>query len=232
MRILCLAIAFCFCIVALNSNFAAQEQTSQQAPPSVNPISPVVQIQPIARKTGACDFDSFVQVAQRVQKEREQRLLSAKQFVEMASEPGAVALDARSQDSFELVRVKGSKNLPYTNFGEVTLGKLIPHRGTKILIYCRNNLENKALESLQKALEKWEDYDDEEVVTALTIKQPMGGLNIPVAITLRIYGYENVWELDEIVDPWNSPIPFEITEKGQQAAKLAEIQLPTQKTQK
>ncbi len=231
MRSLYSAIAFGFCMVACNSNLAAQQRSSQQAPP-VNQISPAVQLQPNAKKTGACDFDSFVQVAQRVQKEREQRLLSAEQFAQMASEPGTVVLDARSEDSFELVRVKGSKNLPYTNFGEVTLGKLIPHRGTKILIYCRNNLENKALESLQKALEKWEDHDDEEVVTALTIKQPMGGLNIPVAITLRIYNYENVWELDEIVDPWNTPIPFEFTEKGQKAAKLANLELPTLKSQK
>ncbi len=232
MRSLYSAVAFCFCMVAFNSNLAAQERSSQQSPPPANQITPAVQTQPIARKTGACDFDSFVKVANIVQHERAQRLLSAKQFVQKASEPGTVVLDARSEDSFELVRVKGSKNLPYTNFGEVTLGKLIPHRGTKILIYCRNNLENKALESLQKALEKWEAYDDEEVVTALTIKQPMGGLNIPVAITLRIYGYENVWELDEIVDPWNTPIPFEFTEKGQKAAKLADLELPPLKSQK
>ena len=231
MRSLYSAIAFCFCMVAFNSNLAAQERSSRQEPP-VNQISPAVQMQSMARKTGACDFDSFVKVANMVQHERAQRLLSAKQFVQMASEPGTVVLDARSEDSFELVRVKGSKNLSYTNFGEATLGKLIPHRGTKILIYCRNNLDNKALESLQKALQKLEDHDDEEIVTALTIKQPAAGLNVPVAITLRIYGYENVWELDEIVDPWNSTIPFEITEKGQKAAKLADLKLPHLKSQK
>lgn len=224
MRSLHSAIAFCFCIAAFNSNLLAQERSSQQAPP-VNQISPALQLQPSVRRTGACDFDSFVKIAQRVQQEREQRLLSAKQFAQMASEPGTVVLDARSEDSFELVRVKGSRNLPYTNFGEATLNKLIPTHQTKILIYCRNNLDSKSLEKLESS-------GDLETIVPLTVKQPAAGLNIPVAITLRIYGYENVWELDEIVDPWNTPIPFEFTEKGQQAAKLADLELPPLKSQK
>lgn len=224
MRSLYSAIAFCLCIVAFNSNLLAQERSSQQASPPVNQLSQAVQTSPIARKTGACDFDLFVKTAQRVQQEREQRLLSAKQFVQMASEPGTVVLDARSESSFELVRVKGSKNLPYTNFGEATLSKLIPDHQTKILIYCRNNLESKALEKLER--------HDDGVFSSLVAKQPAAGLNIPVAITLRIYNYENVWELDEIVDPWNTPIPFEFTEKGQKAAKLADLELPPLKSQK
>lgn len=221
MRSLYLAIASCFCMVAFNSNLAAQERSSRQEPP-VNQISPAVQMQSMARKTGACDFDSFVKVANMVQHERAQRLLSAKQFVQMASEPGTVVLDARSESSFELVRVKGSKNLPYTNFGEATLNKLIPTHQTKILIYCRNNLDSKSLEKLEL-------LDNEPQIVA---KQPAAGLNVPVAITLRIYGYENVWELDDIVDPWNTPIPFEFTEKGQKAAKLADLELPPLKSQK
>lgn len=224
MRSLYSAIAVCFCVVIISTNLAAQERSSRQAPP-VNQISPAVQMQSMARKTGACDFDSFVKVANMVQHERAQRLLSAKQFVQMASEPGTVVLDARSESSFDLVRVKGSKNLPYTNFGEATLNKLIPTHQTKILIYCRNNLDSKSLEKL-------ENHDDELIVTALTVKQPAAGLNVPVAITLRIYGYENVWELDEIVDPWNTPIPFEFTEKGQKAAKLADLELPPRTSQK
>lgn len=227
MRSLHWAIAFCFCIFAIKTNLAAQEQSSQQAPPSVIQTSPALQLQPSTGRTGACDFDSFVKIAQKVQHERAQRLLSAKQFVQMASEPGTVVLDARSVDSFELVRVKGSKNLPYTSFGEATLSKLIPTHQTKILIYCRNNLDSKSLKKLEDP-----NDDDEQIVTALTIKKPMGGLNVPVAITLRIYGYEDVWELDEIVDPWNTPIPFEFTEKGQKAAKLADLELPSQKSQK
>lgn len=225
MRSLYSAIAVCLCVVTISTNLAAQERSSQQASPPVNQISPAVQMQSMARKTGACDFDSFVKVANMVQQERAQRLLSAKQFVQMASEPGTVVLDARSESSFDLVRVKGSKNLPYTNFGEATLNKLIPTHQTKILIYCRNNLDSKSLEKL-------ENHDDELIVTALTVKQPAAGLNVPVAITLRIYGYENVWELDEIVDPWNTPIPFEFTEKGQKAAKLADLELPPLKSQK
>lgn len=39
-------------------------------------------------------------------------------------------------------------------------------------------------------------------------KSPAGGLNIPTAVTLTSYGYKNVWELDEIVDPDNCPIEF------------------------
>ena len=33
-------------------------------------------------------------------------------------------------------------------------------------------------------------------------------LRIPTVMTLYSYGYKNVWELDEIVDPKSSPIRF------------------------
>ncbi len=154
-------------------------------------------------KRGACNFDEFARAVVEVQKRRQQRLVDAKQFAKMAQEPGVMILDARSELSYELLHVKNSVNLPYTNFGRETLDKLIPSEYTKVLIYCRNNIENKA----------YQRVENQSYASYIVPKQRAAGLNIPVAVTLYIYGYENVWELDEIVDPDDSPIAFEWTAK-------------------
>jgi hypothetical protein len=122
--------------------------------------------------------------------------------------PGTIILDARSELSFELLHVTGSINLPYTNFGMETLGKLIPDGSTKVLFYCRSNIANETFDRVE--LSAYSNY--------IVPKQRATGLNLPVAVTLFIYGYKNVWELDEIVDPEKSTIPFEWTPKYKRLA--------------
>ncbi len=136
----------------------------------------------------ACDYDSFLDLAKRMQSHRDKHLVNADKFMAMALEPGTVILDARSETHFEAVRIAGSVNLPYTSFSGQALRELIPDRSTRILIYCRNNLIDSSKPS---------DGD------ALDIPYRKGvnvGLNIPTAITLYAYGYENVWELTSIID--------------------------------
>ncbi len=141
---------------------------------------------------GACDFNGFVESVKQVQAIRKERLLSAKQFAEFSKDRRTIVLDARGESDFVVLHVKGSKNLPYTSFGPKSLRELIPDPETRILIYCRNNLANAAVKDLLPYIEK----------------SAPGGLNIPTAITLYSYGYKNVWELDEIVDPDRCPIEF------------------------
>ncbi len=157
---------------------------------------------------GACNFDQFTQAVLDVQKRRKERLLTAEEFAKLAATPGTVVLDARSEGSFELLHVKGSINLPYTNFGMETLRKIIPEGTSKLLIYCRNNINNESLERVEWA----------SATPFIVPKERAAGLNIPVAVTLFIYGFENVWELDEIVDPASSPIEFEWTPKYREIA--------------
>ena len=141
---------------------------------------------------GACDFDGFVEAVNAVQAIRKERLISAKRFAEMADEANTMVLDARGESDFAVLHVKGNKNLPFTSFGTKSLNELVPNKETRILIYCRNNLTNSAVRGFIPYIEK----------------SAPGGLNIPTAVTLYSYGYRNVWELDEIVDPEETPITF------------------------
>lgn len=146
-----------------------------------------------SQKHGACDMEGFMESVQQVQALRQERLLTARKFAEFRKEPNTIVLDARGESDFKVLHVTGSKNLPYTSFGLKSLRELIPDTETRILIYCRNNLANKAVQSLLPYIEK----------------SPAGGLNIPTSVALYSYGYSNVWELDEIVDPSDCPIPFD-----------------------
>jgi Rhodanese-like domain len=152
----------------------------------------MAQLEEPLKQHSACDFVGFMESVKQVQAVRKDRLLSARQFAVFSQERNTLVLDARGQADFVLLHVKGSKNLPYTTFGLESLRELIPDTETRILIYCRNNLANSAVKNLKPFIEK----------------SPEGGLNIPTAITLYSYGYKNVWELDEIVDPDNCPIEF------------------------
>ena len=89
-------------------------------------------------------FEEFAEVTAEVQKLRSERLLSEEQFLKLAADPGTVVLDARSKDDYEQGHVKGAVNLPYTDFSAEALAKVIPRKGTRVLI-CSNNLKDVAL---------------------------------------------------------------------------------------
>ncbi len=152
----------------------------------------LAQIEETFEQHGACDFNGFLESVKQVQAIRKERLLSAKQFAEFSKDRNTIVLDARGESDFVVLHVKGSKNLPYTSFGLKSLRELIPDTETRVLIYCRNNLANATVKNLLPFIEK----------------SAPGGLNIPTAITLYGYGYKNVWELDEIIDPDDCPIEF------------------------
>lgn len=178
--------------------------------PSTNATAKMMETQ----HGGACDFDRFAQAVVEVQKRRKERLLTAEEFAKLAAMPGTIVLDARSARSFELLHVKGSINLPYTNFGRDTLKEIIPNQSSRILIYCRNNITDETFERVEWA-----------AASKYTVpKAREAGLNVPVAVTLFIYGYENVSELDEIVVPETCPIKFEWTQKYREAAASIGLQ--------
>ena len=103
---------------------------------------------------------------------------------------------------FRHLHVKGSVNLPYTAFSQEALKRVVPNKTTRILIYCRNNLTH--IPRVQPDLDlSW-------------AKDQAAGLNIVTFITLYIYGYQDVWELDPVVNPDKSVIQFE----GAQAATV------------
>jgi hypothetical protein len=170
----------------------------------------------------ACDSKSFLEFATKAEQYRKDRLLSAQKFAKLAKLPDTIVLDARDEEAHKLLRVKGSINLPYTSFSEHSLSKAIPSKQTRILIYCRNNIKTAPFENeldrlLNQNLKGPLPFGAPEIA-----KAPAAGLNIPTYITLFIYGYTDVWELDPIVDPNNTPIEFE--------SVMAQTQPPTKQS--
>ena len=155
----------------------------------------------------ACDSESFIEFAKAAEVYRKDRRLTADQFVQMAKEPGTIILDARGKEAHQLLRIKGSKNLPYTSFSVENLKTIIPTAKTKVLIYCRNNIQT-APKDKAGAGKSGHPYPI-ALSSDLDLKIRSFGLNIPTFITLYGYGYENVWELDSVIDPNDSVIEFE-----------------------
>ena len=160
----------------------------------------------------SCDSTGFLKAAAEAERLRVKRRITAGEFARMASEPGTIVLDARGKSDYDALRVKGSVNLPYTAMAAESLQRVIPDQRTRILIYCRNNLYDTRpafpVEPVKPVKFGSVPYPDEFDPPQIP-KTFSAGLNIPTYITLYIYGYRNVWELDPAVDPNHSPIAFE-----------------------
>jgi len=149
----------------------------------------------------ACDSGSFIKFAIEAERLRVRSRIKEAEFAKLAKEFDTVVLDARSAESYKQIHAKGSINLPFTDFSEERLSQIIPSKHTRILIYCSNNFE------------KYEELNSAGMpIQDLVLRYRKGqaaGLNISTFITLFIYGYENIRELETIVDTENSPIEFE-----------------------
>lgn len=140
------------------------------------------------KRSYACDYDGFLDLAKEIQGHRDQHLVELEQFIAMAEEPGTIVIDSRSEKHFAAVHIAGSVNLPYTSFSDQALREVIPDRSTRILIYCRNNLVDSS-----------KPNNGAEFDIPFRKERPVG-LNIPTVITLYAYGYQNVWELNSVID--------------------------------
>ena len=116
-------------------------------------------------------------------------LLSDDQFLMLAAMPGTVVLDARSKDKFEQLHVKGAVNLPSADFTAEALAKVIPTKGTRVLIYCNNNFSD----------------DGEAVPGKFRAVAP----SIGTFISLQSYGYTNVHVLEPLVEVKTTKLVFE-----------------------
>jgi hypothetical protein len=158
----------------------------------------------------ACDYDGFLDLAKEIQGHRDARLVELDQFVKMAKEPGTIVIDSRSEKHFEAVHIAGSVNLPYTSFSDQALREIVPDHSTQILIYCRNNLVDSSKPNNGAGFDI--PFRKELVV----------GLNIPTVITLYAYGYQNVWELNSVIDiadPKVALVGTQVPVRGQPGAK-------------
>lgn len=134
------------------------------------------------------DAATFLRDANAAAIHRKDRVISQEKFLEMAAEKGTIVLDARSADKFAMLHVKGAINLPFTDFSENSLSKVFPDKSARILIYCNNNFANAPVAMVGKA----------------------GGaaLNLSTLVSLRTYGYTNVYELGGYIDVNKSKLPM------------------------
>lgn len=137
------------------------------------------------------DYAGFQATVGEIGPLRSERRLSEDAFVRMAGLPGTVILDARSREKFEMLHVRGAKNLSLPDVTAAELAALIPQKDSRILIYCNNNFDNAEQAFPAKAVEV--------------------SLNLLTYTTLHAYGYTNVWELGPYVDVNQTDIPFEGT---------------------
>jgi len=138
------------------------------------------------------DYQTFLAKAGEVGRLRMERRVTEEQFIKMAAEPATVVFDARSDDKYRRLHIKGAKHLDFTEITADNLAKVIPSKSTRVLIYCNNNFLNEPV--------------------AFASKAPAASLNIHTFNTLVNYGYSNVYELGPLVDIRKTRIEFEGTQ--------------------
>jgi len=141
-----------------------------------------------ALKNEQIDYAAFSKDVAEVGRVREARRVSEAEFIRMAREPGTVVLDARSERLFKLRHVAGAVNLSFPEFTQATLARVIPSRGTRVLIYCNNNFTG-APESLP-------------------LKAVSAALNLSTFVSLHAYGYRDVYELGPVLDVRQAKLKF------------------------
>ena len=125
------------------------------------------------------DYPGFAAMTDQVMAYRDGRLVSLDAFNAMKDEAGTIILDTRSAFAFETGHIDGAINLNFSDFTDAKLAAVIPSKDTRILIYCNNNFEDN--------------------IEPVMLKRSPLALNVPTFINLYGYGYENIYELGEMV---------------------------------
>ena len=142
----------------------------------------------IAQANPAIDMKGYLEVSREAAAHRQSRLVSEEEFLRMSREPGTVILDARSRDRYDELHVKDAINLSFPDIAIESLKTAIPDQRTRILIYCNNNFAN--------------------AEGPFPAKIARASLNLSTYIALYSYGYQNVYELEPLIDLKGSKLPF------------------------
>lgn len=162
-------------------------------------------------------YEDFVDLAIELKQIRNERLIDLNQFLEMQKDSNTIVLDSRSADLFINKHLKGALNLPFTEYTQQNLTRIIPDRNTRILIYCNNNFTGDVVNFASKKFRP--NKSNQEILKKR--KPILLALNIPTFVTLHGYGYENVYELSEVINVRDFRLEF--TEKRARFVSLKEI---------
>ena len=142
-------------------------------------------------------LDDFSDLMGELADVREDRLLNLHAFLTAAKEPNTIILDARSRQLYQQRHLRGAINMPYTEFSQGALASVIPSPDTRVLIYCNNNFDGDTRNFTSKTMLP-------PVNSSSTQSSRMLALNVPTHLTLRGYGYTDVYELDELVSVYDT----------------------------
>lgn len=151
-------------------------------------VAPRAEEKPARIENPSIDMEAFLAVSRKAAAHRESHRVSEEEFLRLSREPGTVVLDARSREKFDELHVRGALNLSFPDISVESLGRLLPDRNVRILIYCNNNFLGDP--------------------SAFPAKLPAASLNLSTYISLYTYGYRNVWELGPLVELAESELPF------------------------
>ncbi len=138
------------------------------------------QAAPVLPDNPQVDYAAFAKLTSGLAEYRQSRLVGFDDFQKLAQQEDTLVLDTRSAAAFAAGHIEGAVNLPFSDFTDAKLAKVIGDTQRTILIYCNNNFSN-----------------DRAPVTA---KRAPLALNIPTFINLYGYGYRNIYELNDVVD--------------------------------
>lgn len=136
-------------------------------------------LKPAPTTDATIDYPGFLEISEEVMTLRATRLVSLAAFNEMAGEPNTIILDTRSAEAYAMGHIDGAVHLNFSDFTDEKLASVIGDTDTRVLIYCNNNFSDN--------------------VAPIMLKRVELALNIPTFVNLYGYGYENVYELGELV---------------------------------
>ncbi len=134
------------------------------------------------------DYPGFAALVGNVDDYRAKRLIDVDTFLKYAADEDTIILDSRSADAFARGHMEGAVNLPFSDFTQEKLDKLLGDKSRRILIYCNNNFEDN--------------------IEPVPLKRVELALNIPTFINLYGYGYENIYELEDVISVEDQRIRF------------------------
>lgn len=155
----------------------------------------------IAQIPSKVNFDTYLELANEVKTYRQKRLINWKTFQEYAKEANTIILDTRSSEMYKRKHIKGAINLNFSDFTPYNLARIFLNKDIRILIYCNNNIDKEEdfpakSYKPEPIVHKGKQKRSNTILPEVTL-----ALNVPTFINLYGYGYENVYELSELLSP-------------------------------
>ncbi len=135
-QLLCLLAASSLCMVAASAGAAMQSQAGAGDVPLESQVD---------ASRSQIDYDGFVELTSALASYRQSRLLPKDLFFLHAGQRDALLLDTRSAAAFAAGHIEGAVNLPFADFTDESLRRVIgPDINRPIFIYCNNNFADDA----------------------------------------------------------------------------------------